>query len=212
MPTTTADDYIQIQQVRHRYGRALDERDWGTFESLFTNDVDVDFTALGAKAGRGREVIVALMKHAFRRDDMKSHQLYANFEIAEDESGVSSVSSLVGRHYIPGSAGGETFTLHARYHDRLMQTPAMARSRRPSRLRAEASPPRAQPAPGSDRRIRDLSSATLAGGDGTPASCSERRVESGILRSYASKARLDRCDFDPRCGRGDRRVLLVVFG
>ncbi len=120
-----AQDRFQIEELRYRFGRALDDRDWPMFASLFTDHVDADYSAFGVPAGRvPRSSVVDLMKHSFRRDEMKSQQIYANFEIAIKGDEATAVSSLVGRHHIPGFAGGEDFTLHARYHDRLVRTSA----------------------------------------------------------------------------------------
>jgi hypothetical protein len=118
-----AHDRAQIQELRHKYGRALDERDWDLFGSLLADEVDADFSAFGVPAGRvPKATLVAIMQHSFRRDEMKSHQLYANFEIALDGDTATALASLVGRHVLPGFPGGDTFTLHARYHDRLVRT------------------------------------------------------------------------------------------
>ena len=117
------DDRAEIEELRHKYGRALDQRDWSLFASLFDDQVDADFSAFGIPAARvPRAAIVDIMRHSFRRDEMKSHQLYANFEIDVKGDGATSLSSLVGRHLLAGFAGGEGFTLHARYHDRFVRT------------------------------------------------------------------------------------------
>ena len=117
------DDRAQIAELRHKFGRALDQRDWTLFASLFHDDVDADVSAFGVPAARvPKGAIVDIMKHSFRRAGMKSHQVYANFEIAVEGDQATSLSSLIGRHLLLGFAGGESFTLHARYHDRLVRT------------------------------------------------------------------------------------------
>lgn len=117
-------DRQSIEELRYRYGRALDQHDWSLFASLFAEEVDADFSAFGIPAGPiPRASVVELMKHSFRREGMRSHQVYSNFEIALRGDEATAVSSLVGRHLLPGFAGGETFTIHARYHDRLVRTP-----------------------------------------------------------------------------------------
>jgi len=116
-------DHLAIQELRHRYGRALDTRDWDLFRSLFAEEVEADFSAFGIPAGRvSREHVLGWMQHAFRREGMKTSQIYANFEITIDGDRATCVSSLLGRHRLPGLDGGEDFTLHARYHDRLVRT------------------------------------------------------------------------------------------
>jgi len=125
MSTELAKDRFEIEELRYRFGRALDDRDWALFTSLFTDQVDADYSAFGVAAARmPRSSVVDLMKHSFRRNEMKSQQTYSNFEIAIKGDEASAVSYLVGRHHIPGFAGGEDFTLRARYYDRLVRTSA----------------------------------------------------------------------------------------
>lgn len=124
MNSSKTQDYTDIQMLRHRFGRAVDERNWDLFESLFTEDVEADYTAFGAPQSRGIEAISKLMRHSFRRSEMKSHQIYSNFEIAVGDHTATSLSSLLGRHHIPNFPGGDWFTLHARYHDDLVRTPS----------------------------------------------------------------------------------------
>lgn len=69
-----------------------------------------------------RERAERRLAHSFRRDERKSHQLSANFKISVEGDAASSLASLVGRHLLPGFQGGDGFTLHARYHDRLVRT------------------------------------------------------------------------------------------
>lgn len=117
-------DRHALEEQRCRFGRALDQRDWELFGSLFVDEVDADYAAFGVPAGRmPRSAVVDLMKHSFRREGMRTHQQYSNFEVALDGDEATVVSSLVGRHVLPGFPGGDGFTLHARYHDRWVRTP-----------------------------------------------------------------------------------------
>jgi hypothetical protein len=118
-----AHDWQAITELRHRFGRALDERNWALVESLLEPHLDADLSAFGVPAARmPRSQFLGVFQHSFRRAEMKSHQLYANFEIAVNGDVATSVSSLVGRHLLAGFTGGDHFTLHARYHDRLVRT------------------------------------------------------------------------------------------
>jgi hypothetical protein len=125
MSTATPDhtDRALIQEVRAKYGRALDQRDWELFASLFDEQVDTDFSAFGIPHDRvPKATVVNIMRHAFHRPEMKSHQIYSNFEITIEGEIATMRSSLVGRHVLPGFPGGDTFTMHARYHDCLRRT------------------------------------------------------------------------------------------
>jgi len=105
MSTSTKNDVrAQIQEPRHRFGRALDQRDWDLFGSLFTDEVEADFSAFGIPAARlPRARIIDVMKHSFRRGEMKSHQVYSNFEIEVGGDGATALSS---ESHEPGSLHG----------------------------------------------------------------------------------------------------------
>ncbi|MCU0695236.1 MAG: nuclear transport factor 2 family protein [Myxococcaceae bacterium] len=120
MSLQTARDWQAIAELRHRFGRALDERQWSVFDTILEPQLDVDLSAFGiAAATMPRAQFVALYQHSFRRPEMKSHQLYANFEISVVGEVATATSSLFGRHWMADFPGGAHFTLHARYHDRL---------------------------------------------------------------------------------------------
>lgn len=122
---TTLDDRNAITSLRMTYGHALDARDWALFESIFTEEVDADFSAWGIPAKRiPRSALVELMKPAFRRADMRSQQVYANIDIELRADAALVRSSLVGYHHLPELAPSADFTLHATYHDRVIRTEA----------------------------------------------------------------------------------------
>lgn len=50
---------VAIQQVLNRYPQAVDERDWATFDRVFTADVTCDMTSVGLGVTRDRDELVA---------------------------------------------------------------------------------------------------------------------------------------------------------
>lgn len=74
-------DRSEAEDVRRRFGAALDERDWAALAALFTDRVLVDLPALGA-AGSDlpRQEVVDLFRHSFRRPaaDNPTQQLHGN--------------------------------------------------------------------------------------------------------------------------------------
>lgn len=115
-------DREAIRDVRHRFGRALDTRDWPLFESLFTDDIEADFTQFGLPRIQGpKQQLTGFFRQAFGRDDMRTQQLYANFLIAIDGDRAHCISSLHGHHYVKDCPGGEVFELRATYHDHLVR-------------------------------------------------------------------------------------------
>lgn len=45
-------DHLAIKQLRYNYCYAMDERDWGTLETLFTPDATLDYGGLGTFQGQ----------------------------------------------------------------------------------------------------------------------------------------------------------------
>lgn len=111
-----------IREVRCRFGWALDTRDWPLLETLFTPEVDADFSALGVPAGRmTAAALVAMFKHAFRAEGTRTQQVYSNFMIEVEGTTARCTSYLHGQHFTPGFAGGEEFQIRAAYQDRLLR-------------------------------------------------------------------------------------------
>lgn len=116
-------DKDAVREVRLRFGRALDTRDWALFASLFTDEIDADYSAFGVPARRmPKGDLVAFFQHAFRAAGMRTMQLYSNFMIDLRGDAAHCVSYLHGHHHTPGFAGGEVFEIRAAYHDRLLRT------------------------------------------------------------------------------------------
>ena len=55
-------DWLAITNLKARYCRYLDTKDWANFSDLFTEDVVVDTTASGGPRMEGREAAVASIR------------------------------------------------------------------------------------------------------------------------------------------------------
>ena len=118
-------DREELREVRARFAWTLDTRNWASFASLFTDDVDVDLSAVGVPAARlTREEVVALFRHSFRRPitEMGTQQLYGNMVVELDGDSATVRSYLLGHHHVAGMEGGEDVELRAAYTDRLVRT------------------------------------------------------------------------------------------
>ncbi len=58
----TVDDLEEIRQLKARYCRALDTKDWAAFRLLFTEDVIVDVSQSGGDTLRGVDQFVAFLQ------------------------------------------------------------------------------------------------------------------------------------------------------
>ena len=58
------DDWLAITQLKARYCRLLDTKDWDGWAALFTDDVVVDTTASGGPRMEGREAFVGSVRRS----------------------------------------------------------------------------------------------------------------------------------------------------
>lgn len=115
-----------IEQVRYRFGAALDTRDWEGFAELFTDDATGDFTSFGVAEPRvDKATIIAMFRSAFAlpADRLATQQLIGNVVVEVTGDTATSRSYLHGHHRLPGHPGGDEVDLRARYDDHLVRTP-----------------------------------------------------------------------------------------
>jgi SnoaL-like domain len=117
-------DKMAIQEVRTKWGQALDNKNWAQFNSLFADETDTDFTAWGVAPQRvSKEYLVAMFsQQSFRRTDLITQHLYTNFSITIDADSATSVCNFLGQHFIPNFEGGEEYCLRGEYTDGLIRT------------------------------------------------------------------------------------------
>jgi uncharacterized protein (TIGR02246 family) len=58
----TVDDLEAIKQLKARYFRTLDTKDWEGYREVFTDDVVIDVTGSGGTVYRGREPFMAYVQ------------------------------------------------------------------------------------------------------------------------------------------------------
>ncbi len=54
--------YVAISQVKARYCRTLDTKDWDGYADVFTEDVELDTRPAGGTLTRGREALVRIVR------------------------------------------------------------------------------------------------------------------------------------------------------
>ena len=111
-----------IEEVRHRYGQALDFQDWQLLGSLLTEQVQTDFSEFGVPPQTvSKDALVRSFQHTLSRPGLKTQHIFTSFRIAVVENRATSVSNFVGYHFLAGTEGGEEFTLRAEYTDTLVR-------------------------------------------------------------------------------------------
>ena len=71
-PPTTLEDLLDIhaiQQLKHRYLRCLDQKDWDTLRTCFTEDAQASYGG-GAKELSGRDAIMAFLTESMGSEGM----------------------------------------------------------------------------------------------------------------------------------------------
>ena len=116
-------DREAIKEVRTHLAQALDYRDWTLFDSLFTEEVEADFTAYGVPKQRvPREALRQSYQHNLGREGLRTQHIVSNFRIKINGDTAQCVSNFLAQHYIKGFEGGEEFFLRAEYTDQLVRT------------------------------------------------------------------------------------------
>jgi hypothetical protein len=118
-------DKEAIRDIRTQWGEALDNKNWAQFESLFTDEIDTDFTAWGIPPQVIPKAYFVGMfsQKSFRRAELITQHLYTNFRISIEKDTATSVCNFIGQHYIPNFEGGEEYCLRGEYTDGLVRTP-----------------------------------------------------------------------------------------
>ena len=107
-----------ITEVLHRYGYALDGRDWALLRTCFTADVLGEY---GGDPMRGYEALERLCRDTLEPLSVSQH-LIGNVSVSVTADVAESSCYLHAQHVRPGTEGGEQFIYAGRYTDRLVRT------------------------------------------------------------------------------------------
>jgi 3-phenylpropionate/cinnamic acid dioxygenase small subunit len=117
-------DIAAIQDLRNKFGEALDNKNWDLFGKLFADEVLTDWTAWGVpkQTMKKEDIVTMFSQGAFRRPELITEHLYTNFRITVDGDQATCVSNFLGQHFIPDFEGGSEFYLRGEYTDNLIRT------------------------------------------------------------------------------------------
>jgi ketosteroid isomerase-like protein len=111
-------DKQAITDVVHRYGYALDGRDWALLRTCFTPDVVGHY---GGDPLEGYEAIETLCRDTLEPMSVSQH-LIGNVLVTVDGDGATSQCYLHAQHVLPDTPGGDQFIFAGRYLDKLVRT------------------------------------------------------------------------------------------
>lgn len=116
-------DREEIEQQIINYALSFDRKDWDLHRSVFTDDIEMDFSA---SIGDGLTPMkaddwVAAVKPFFENLEATQHiGIPLSIQINDDKAYV--ISSLRAKHYLPNERGGSTQTMFGYYENWLIRT------------------------------------------------------------------------------------------
>jgi hypothetical protein len=112
------DDRTAVIDTVNRYATALDSRDWGLLDEVFTPEAVGDF---GAGPLAGREALRDLMRRMLGGSGPSQH-LLANHRVELDGDAARCVCQVRAFSAGTGSTAGRSYELLGEYRDRLVRT------------------------------------------------------------------------------------------
>ncbi|MBB5686757.1 nuclear transport factor 2 family protein [Sphingobium boeckii] len=132
-------DWLAIANLKARYCRLLDTKDWTRFAGLFTEDLVIDATGSGGPRLEGRAAAIASVRASI--DTAKTvHQVHTP-EIELEGDDARAIWAMQDRLIWPD---GRTLTGYGHYHERYVRADGDWRisESRLTRLSIEMQPPR----------------------------------------------------------------------
>lgn len=115
----TLSDREEILELRSRYGRALDKRDWDLMRTVFAEDATADF-ALGQPFDGIDDIIKACRSQMDNLDH--TQHFFGNHEIELDGDRATGRHKLIGSAFLHTQVGGPTVCIRGEYVDEYIRT------------------------------------------------------------------------------------------
>jgi hypothetical protein len=115
MSATRFDDWLAICNVKARYCRCLDTKDWTGYADCFTDDLILDTTPAGGARVEGRDAAVSYVRSSITDDTITTHHVHAP-EIEFDGDSATAIWAMQDRNIWPNGRKLLGFGhYHARY-------------------------------------------------------------------------------------------------
>ena len=117
------EERIDVAEVVYAYATGVDSRDWALYRSIFTDEVEVDFSSWdGRPAARMRaDDWVAGVKPLFTALDATQHSMM-NPRVTIEGERATCVMYMQAAHFLREAGGDPEFTIGGYYTDRLVKT------------------------------------------------------------------------------------------
>jgi 3-phenylpropionate/cinnamic acid dioxygenase small subunit len=116
-------DRLEIQDLFARYSHAIDERDWGALDALFTPDARIDYGETGGAAGSFEE-IKRWLPVALERFPVFQHMVATTKLTLDGDSATSRTILFNPMVHEDKDGNRQTFFIGLWYRDRLVRTAA----------------------------------------------------------------------------------------
>jgi hypothetical protein len=119
------DDRTEIVETVYCYAAGVDGRDWALYRSIFTDEVDIDFSSYdGTTTGRMKaDDWVAGVKPLFEGLDATQHSM-TNPRVTIQGDRATCIMYMQAEHFLKNDRGDSGFALGGYYTDQLVRTPA----------------------------------------------------------------------------------------
>ena len=117
MSAPNFDDWLGICNVKARYCRCLDTKDWVGYTECFTEDLILDTSPSGGARVEGREAAVAYVRSSISEDTITTHHVH-NPEIEIDGDGATAIWAMQDRNIWPN---GRKLLGFGHYHERYVR-------------------------------------------------------------------------------------------
>jgi SnoaL-like domain len=108
------EDWLAICNLKARYCRCLDTKDWAGYAAVFAEDLVLDTTGSGGARVEGREAAVAYVRSSISADTITTHHVHSP-EIEVDGDEATGVWAMQDRNIWPS---GRKLLGFGHYHER----------------------------------------------------------------------------------------------
>ncbi|WP_439491021.1 nuclear transport factor 2 family protein [Blastomonas fulva] len=118
MTSPAFSDWLDICNLKARYCRCLDTKDWQGFAEVFADDAVLDTSPSGGLTVAGRDALVAYVRSSISEDTITTHHIHAP-EIAIDGDTATGIWAMQDRNIWPN---GRKLLGFGHYHERYVRT------------------------------------------------------------------------------------------
>ena len=111
------DDWLEICNLKARYCRCLDTKDWAGYAAVFADDAVLDTSPAGGLRIEGRDELVAYVRSSIGEDTFTAHHIHAP-EIVIDGDTATGIWAMQDRNIWPS---GRKLLGFGHYHERYVR-------------------------------------------------------------------------------------------